>query len=63
MELVYLRDTVERLAGIILEGDTVQVVGEIRNDAVYTVKEFDRFVAAYRKARREAAGVRVTGEG
>ena len=57
MEFIYLTDEPGNTAGIIIQGDTVRVVSPSFIQATYTVKEFDRFVSAYRKARRESKAV------
>ena len=55
MEFIQIVDQNSHVSGIVLNGDMVVVVGAPHYQAAYTFKEFDRFVAAYRKARREAA--------
>ena len=52
---VSLRDTGGRASSIWISGKkgTVAILGGLTHGTEFTVKEFDKFVAAYRKARRE----------
>ena len=56
MELIEITDQFGRMSGVVLKDDTVLVMGNTNStfQTEYAVKEFDRFVAAYRKARRDS---------
>lgn len=52
MEFISVTDTNNHVSGIILVGEAVMVMSPLLSQAEFSLKEFDRFVAAYRKARR-----------
>ena len=55
MELIELTDGQGHMAGVVIQNDVVRFVVPPQAHDEYSIKEFDRFVAAYRKARRVAS--------